>query len=79
MKKLNLAEFSSAKADFIANMRRKEHKTWEKFNNELSLYCACFSLPVIVAVLFAAEEFPEFGEELKKKEAVVREFYNYDE
>lgn len=77
-KKLDIEFYSNAKSDFIANLRRRNVKTWTELNNELSLYCACFGLPVFVAITFVKEAYPEFTKELEEKEQIVREFYNYE-
>jgi hypothetical protein len=76
--KIDINFYRSAKADFIANLKRRNVEKWDVLNNELSLYCACFGLPVIVAIEFAAEEFPQFSEELEKKKVIVGEFYGYE-
>lgn len=78
MKKLDLDFYLPAKNDFIASLKRKKLKKWDEFNNELSLYCACFGLPVFVAIIFAEEAFPEFQMELGKKKEIVRGFYGYE-
>lgn len=78
MKKINVSEFLSAKSDFLAHFVRRAPKTWEEFNNELSLYCSCFGLPVIVAIEFA-KEMGRFLPQLEEKAVIVKEFYNYDE
>lgn len=78
MKKLDLDFYFPAKNDFIASLKRKKLTKWSEFNNELSLYCACFGLPVFVAITFAEESFPEFQIELGNKKEIVREFYGYE-
>lgn len=69
--------YRKAKTDFINNLKRRNVSKWEELNNELSLYCACFGLPVFVAIVFCEEEFPEYKEELSNKKEIVREFYGY--
>ena len=78
MKKIDINFYLSAKDDFIANLKRRNVQKWDQLNNELSLYCACFGLPVIVAIVFAEEAFPEFKEQLEKKKVVITEFYGYE-
>jgi hypothetical protein len=76
--KIDIEFYRKAKADFINNLKRRNVSKWEEFNNELSLYCACFGLPVFVAIVFCEEDFPEYAEELAKKKEIVREFYGYE-
>lgn len=77
--KIDVEFYRAAKPDFIANLKFRKPEKWSELNNEISLYCACSGLPVIVAIIFAQEEFPQFVEELEKKKVVVGEFYGYDD
>lgn len=78
MKTIDFTEFEKAAPDFLANIARRNPQNWTEFNRELSLYCACISLPVIVAVNWSKVHFPAYAKELEEKERVLREFYNYE-
>ena len=77
---MNVEYFRKAKADFIANVLRKNaQEEYSRLNNEISLYCACFGLPVVAAVEFCEEEFPQWSEQLSTKKKQLILFYGYDE
>lgn len=77
MKKLDVEFYRLAKADFITNLKRRNVTKWDELNAEISLYCACTGLPVLAAIVFVEEEFPEYSEQLTKKKEVVKTFYGY--
>lgn len=77
-KTIDIDFYRNAKSDFIATLSRRNIKNWNELNNEISLYCSCFGLPVYVAIIFAEEEFHDYKTELEKKKAVVKEFYGYE-
>ncbi len=80
MKTPNIEFYRKAKADFIAQLIRRRCKKWEELNNEISMYCACFGLPVIAAIEFIAEEpaFDKYKSHIDEKRKVIQEFYGYD-
>lgn len=77
-KKLDIDFYRNAKGDFIANVKRRNVKNWDELNREISLYSACFGLPVYVVITFCLEEFPEYLTQLEKKKEIVKEFYGYE-
>lgn len=77
--KIDIEFYRGAKDDFIANLRRRNVKTFKQLNDELSLYCSCFGLPVFAAIQFCREEFPQFEAELVQKKQVIVLFYGYEE
>lgn len=77
-KAIEIEKYRESKSDFIANLKRRNISSWDTLNVELSLYCACFGLPVIAATIFCLEDYPEYSSELNKKIKVLVEFYDYD-
>jgi uncharacterized protein YktB (UPF0637 family) len=77
-KSIDVEFYRTAKADLVDTIKRRGVKKWEEFNNEIGMYCACFGLPVFVAIIFCEEEFPEYAKELANKKKVVQEFYDYE-
>ena len=76
-KKIDVDFYRKMKYDYVKNMSRHT-KSWDEFNDNLSLYCACTGLAVYVAIVFAEEEFPMFSKQLEAKRKVVKEFYCYE-
>lgn len=76
--KIDIEFYRTSKADFMSVLKRRKVKTWNEINAEISLYCACVGLPVIAAVAFVEEDYPQFKEELDKKKQVIKEFYGYE-
>lgn len=77
-KKIDFKYYNGAKADFLAVLKLRNPQSWKELNNEISVYCACVGLPVVVAITFCEPEFPQYATELKTKKQIVIEFYNYE-
>jgi hypothetical protein len=77
-KKIDFNFYEGARKDFLAVLNLRKPQKWEELNNEISVYCACVGLPVIVAIQFVKENYPQYLTQLEQKEIIVREFYDYE-
>lgn len=78
LKSIDIKFYLAAKPDFLNVLKVRNPLNYEELNREISVYCACTGLPVIVAIEFCIQEFPQYLSQLEQKKVVVKEFYGYE-